>query len=93
MLAASAATAVGERIVPTESGRAQSAVGHLGRGHRTSVASADGPTFDVDRMQPDEQSAVIAALARAFYDDPLFGFFVPDLVKQPRRSSRSWRRA
>ena len=35
-------------------------------------------------MQPDEQPPVIAALARAFYDDPLFGFFVPDLVKQQK---------
>jgi GNAT superfamily N-acetyltransferase len=38
--------------------------------------------FDVDRMQSAEQPAVVAALARAFYDDPLFGFFVPNLVKQ-----------
>ena len=27
---------------------------------------------------------MIAALARAFYDDPLFGFFVPNLVKQSK---------
>ena len=39
-------------------------------------------TFAVNRIQPNDQSPVIAALARAFYDDPLFGFFVPDLVKQ-----------
>jgi GNAT superfamily N-acetyltransferase len=38
--------------------------------------------FDVDRMQSAEQPAVVAALARAFYDDPLFGFFVPNLVRQ-----------
>jgi len=38
--------------------------------------------FEVDRMQATEEPAVIAALARAFYDDPLFGFFVPNLLKQ-----------
>ena len=38
--------------------------------------------FDVDHMQAGEQPAVIAALARAFYDDPLFGFFVPNLLTQ-----------
>jgi len=38
--------------------------------------------FDVDRLQKGEEPAVIAALARAFYDDPLFGFFVPNLLKQ-----------
>jgi GNAT superfamily N-acetyltransferase len=38
--------------------------------------------FDVDRLHTAEEPAVIAALARAFYDDPLFGFFVPNLVKQ-----------
>jgi GNAT superfamily N-acetyltransferase len=41
-------------------------------------------SFTVDRMQSHEQPAVIAALARAFYDDPLFGFFVPNLVKQTK---------
>ena len=40
--------------------------------------------FAVDRLQPHEQSPVVAALARAFFDDPLFGFFVPDLVKQQK---------
>ena len=42
------------------------------------------PSFTVDRMQSHEQPAVIAALARAFYDDPLFGFFVPNLVRQTK---------
>ena len=35
-------------------------------------------------MQDGERSAVIGALARAFYDDPLFNYFVPDLVSQSR---------
>jgi GNAT superfamily N-acetyltransferase len=35
-------------------------------------------------MQRTERSAVVGALARAFYDDPLFNFFVPDLVNQSR---------
>jgi GNAT superfamily N-acetyltransferase len=41
-------------------------------------------SFAVDRMQSHEQPAVIAALARAFYDDPLFGFFTPNLVTQSK---------
>ena len=40
--------------------------------------------YDVDRMQPADEPAVIAALSRAFYDDPLFGFFVPNLLKQSK---------
>jgi GNAT superfamily N-acetyltransferase len=40
--------------------------------------------FEVDRMQASEEPALIAALARAFYDDPLFGFFVPNLLKQSK---------
>jgi GNAT superfamily N-acetyltransferase len=41
-------------------------------------------TFTVDRMQAGERSAVVAGLARAFYDDPLFGYFLPDPVTQSR---------
>ena len=41
-------------------------------------------TFDVERMQRSETTAVVAALARAFYDDPLFGYFLPDLVAQSK---------
>jgi GNAT superfamily N-acetyltransferase len=40
--------------------------------------------FDVARLQSSEEPAVIAALSRAFYDDPLFGFFVPNLLKQSK---------
>src|SRR3954471_7216850 len=40
--------------------------------------------FDVNRIQDPEEPAVIAALARAFYDDPLFGFFVPNLMRQSK---------
>src|ERR1700687_1382101 len=40
--------------------------------------------FAVDRMQPDEEPAVIATLGRAFFDDPLFGYFVPNLVAQTK---------
>ena len=46
------------------------------------VSLAPVRTFEVDRMQAGEEPAVIAALARAFHDDPLFGFFVPNLLKQ-----------
>ncbi len=41
-------------------------------------------TFDVDRMQASEEPAVIAALGRAFFDDPLFGYFVPNLLHQTK---------
>ena len=41
-------------------------------------------TFDVDRMQPAERSAVVGGLARAFYDDPLFGYFMPDPIVQSK---------
>jgi hypothetical protein len=41
-------------------------------------------SFTVDRMQSHQQPAVIGALVRAFYDDPLFGFFAPNLVRQTK---------
>jgi GNAT superfamily N-acetyltransferase len=41
-------------------------------------------SYDVERMQKREQSPVVGALARAFYDDPLFGYFVPDEVSQSK---------
>jgi len=40
--------------------------------------------FTVERMRPDEQHAVVGALGRAFYDDPIFGFFLPNLVNQTK---------
>jgi GNAT superfamily N-acetyltransferase len=41
-------------------------------------------TYDVAKMRAGEEPAVIGALARAFYDDPLFGFFLPNHVRQSR---------
>ena len=35
-------------------------------------------------MQPGDRPAVVSALARAFYDDPLFGYFLPDLLAQSK---------
>jgi hypothetical protein len=35
-------------------------------------------------MRKRDRSAVVGAITRAFYDDPLFGFFLPDLVKQSK---------
>jgi GNAT superfamily N-acetyltransferase len=35
-------------------------------------------------MQRSERSAVVGMLARAFYDDPLFNYFVPDPISQSR---------
>jgi GNAT superfamily N-acetyltransferase len=40
--------------------------------------------FDIARMTPGEEGAVITTLARAFHDDPLFNFLVPDLLSQAR---------
>jgi GNAT superfamily N-acetyltransferase len=40
--------------------------------------------YDVDRMQPGQRPAVVGALARAFYDDPLFGHFLPDPIVQSK---------
>jgi GNAT superfamily N-acetyltransferase len=40
--------------------------------------------FDIARMRRDEQGAAVATLARAFHDDPLFNFLVPDLASQGR---------
>jgi ribosomal protein S18 acetylase RimI-like enzyme len=42
------------------------------------------PGFEIARMQRSEEAAVIATLARAFHDDPLFNFLVPDLLSQGR---------
>jgi hypothetical protein len=41
-------------------------------------------TFDIERMAPGEERTAIATLARAFYDDPLFNFLVPDHLSQTR---------
>jgi GNAT superfamily N-acetyltransferase len=40
--------------------------------------------FQVDRMRPQEQHASVVTLARAFHDDPLFNFLIPDLLSQAR---------
>lgn len=42
------------------------------------------PGFDIARVQPGEERTAIATLARAFHDDPLFNFLVPDLLSQAR---------
>jgi GNAT superfamily N-acetyltransferase len=39
-------------------------------------------TFRVEPVAPDESPTTIATLARAFHDDPLFNFFMPDHVQQ-----------
>jgi GNAT superfamily N-acetyltransferase len=41
-------------------------------------------TFTVDRIGANEEHAVVGMLTRAFYDDPLFGFLLPDLVQQTK---------
>jgi GNAT superfamily N-acetyltransferase len=41
-------------------------------------------TFRIEPVAPDESRTAIATLARAFFDDPLFNFFIPDHVHQSR---------
>jgi ribosomal protein S18 acetylase RimI-like enzyme len=40
--------------------------------------------FDVDRIAPGDVPAATVTLARAFHDDPLFNFLVPNLLHQAR---------
>lgn len=35
-------------------------------------------------LQPSPRSAVVTVVARAFWDDPLYNFFMPDLLRQHR---------
>jgi GNAT superfamily N-acetyltransferase len=41
-------------------------------------------TFDVERLDPAEANAAVVTLARAFHDDPLFNFLIPDHLSQAR---------
>ena len=41
-------------------------------------------TIEVREHRPNELSTLIAVAARAFWDDPLFNFFAPDLLVQHR---------
>jgi len=51
--------------------------------------SAMAPTdYPVSPMRPAERGAVIATMVRAFYDDPLFGFFITDPVHQTKGLAR-----
>jgi GNAT superfamily N-acetyltransferase len=40
--------------------------------------------IEIDRMRRGERRAAVAVLARAFHNDPLFNFLVPDLRRQAR---------
>jgi GNAT superfamily N-acetyltransferase len=40
--------------------------------------------YEVSRLTPTEEHAVVASLARAFHNDPMFNFITPDLVLQAR---------
>lgn len=42
------------------------------------------PPVDIARIEGDQRRAAIASLARAFFDDPLFGYFQPDLLRQQK---------
>jgi GNAT superfamily N-acetyltransferase len=48
------------------------------------VAAVARLELTVRRMQRRDRSAVVGALARAFYEDPLFAYFFPDHVHQSR---------
>jgi GNAT superfamily N-acetyltransferase len=38
--------------------------------------------YEVERARPEDEHAAVTSLARAFHDDPLFNFFMPDLIVQ-----------
>jgi GNAT superfamily N-acetyltransferase len=40
------------------------------------------PTIEVERLSPDEVNTSIAVATRAFWNDPMFNFFTPDLLAQ-----------
>jgi len=40
--------------------------------------------FDVARLRPQDEHAAVVALARAFHDDPLFNFMMPNHLSQAR---------
>ena len=79
--AAAANSASQPRFVRATGSVAGSSVAGIDPAYARTMATR---TFDVERLSPADNSAVIAALARAFYDDPLFGYFLPDLVAQSK---------
>jgi GNAT superfamily N-acetyltransferase len=42
------------------------------------------PAIDIDRLSPADVKTSIAVAARAFWDDPMFNYFTPDLLAQHR---------
>jgi GNAT superfamily N-acetyltransferase len=38
--------------------------------------------FRIERASRDKEDAAVSSLARAFHDDPMFNFFIPNLVRQ-----------
>jgi GNAT superfamily N-acetyltransferase len=42
------------------------------------------PAIDIDRLTADDVNTSIAVAARAFWDDPMFNYFTPDLLAQHR---------
>ena len=72
----------GDVVVPSDGGEG---VGHDTLRLRAAVvASAPCANSTSIACSRTSNRRSIAALARAFFDDPLFGFFVPNLVKQQR---------
>lgn len=51
----------------------------------TNVRSAE---INIDRLQKSEHPEALAVLARAFWPDPLFGFFAPDLLWEHQTLAR-----
>lgn len=41
-------------------------------------------SVEIAHLDKHQERGAIASLARAFYDDPLFGYFQPDLLRQQR---------
>jgi GNAT superfamily N-acetyltransferase len=56
------------------------------RGDRRETRERHPPmtSFEITRMRAQEQDAAVVTLARAFHDDPMFNFLVPNALAQAR---------
>ncbi|HKF80280.1 MAG TPA: GNAT family N-acetyltransferase [Thermoleophilaceae bacterium] len=54
------------------------------------LAQAAREAGSVRQLRPDDHEAVIRAVGRAFYDDPVFSFLLPDDVRRARQLERGF---
>jgi GNAT superfamily N-acetyltransferase len=48
-------------------------------------ASMSPPEINIERIDASELNTAVAVATRAFWDDPMFGFFTPDLLAQHKQ--------